>query len=120
MFFLNTAYQQERHLQVYGEAHWEILLSKCFKCMIIFYLLNEILINPEKMLKILVGIIYLVRHGFFQALFHTTVFVFQIEFEGLFSAKGSAEHCKPPSRSRAEPWRGTKRQSTEKLSIFGL
>ena len=54
MFFLNTAYQQERHLQVYGEAHWEILLSKCFKCMIIFNLLNEILINPEKMLKIFI------------------------------------------------------------------
>ena len=35
-------------------------------------------------------------------------------------SRGSAKCCKPPSRSRAEPWWGTKRQSTRKLSEFGL
>ena len=46
---------------------------------------------------------HIVYHGFFQALCHNTVFVFQIEFEGLFScrrheeiSRESAECCKPP------------------------
>ena len=72
------------------------------------------------------------KAGFFPCTFcPSTFFMFQIEFvkggrpflmpnrhEEI--SRGSAECCKPPSRSRAEPWWGTKRQSTRKLSIFGL
>ena len=54
--------------------------------------------------------------GFFQAICHTTVSRFQIEEIGW----GSPEYCKSIIRSRAEPWWGTKRRSTEKLIVFGL
>ena len=36
------------------------------------------------------------------------------------SAVGLQGTVSPPSRSWAEPWRGTKRRSTRKLSVFGL
>ena len=64
--------------------------------------------------------------GFFQVLYHITVFVFQIEFvkgRRLFLTLKTWRNQQGLCRalwSRAEPGWGTMRQSTRKISVFGL
>ena len=56
MNFLETVNQKNIFIYSYNQkTPWEVLSSICFKYLIIFYQLHEILINPEKNDKIIVG-----------------------------------------------------------------